>query len=138
LIGNNEEENLMAARKWCRWETHTSRHFPDWEAIDKIEESQNVLSMARIETHYFVNHCFLETDNWFLDNIISIRHIPTRIIQGRYDMVCPIRSAWDLVHAIPEANLHIISDGGHSVKDPSIASGLVQELEEIKETLLNR
>jgi proline iminopeptidase len=136
LTSEDEQQRIEAARVWCRWETHASRHDPDWEAINKIEDPHNVLSMARIEAHYFMNKCFLSNDNWYLDNIYKISHIPTCIIQGRYDIICPIRSAWDLVRKLPDADLRIIPDGGHSVRDTSVAAGLIQALEEFKEANL--
>ena len=84
------------------------------------------LAFARIENHYFVNKGFLESDSFILDNVDKIKHIPGVIIQGRYDVVCPMESAWALHRAWPEAELRIVADAGHSANEPGITSELVQ------------
>jgi proline iminopeptidase len=121
-----------AAWHWSRWETHCSRHVPDLAALEKDDEPLKTLAIARIENHYFFHDSFFPGDNYLLEHAAEINPIPTRIIQGRYDMVCPIRSAWDLKTVMPAADLRIVPDGGHSVKDPSIAAGLVQATEDYK------
>ena len=98
----------------------------------KDEDPHKTLAIARIENHYFFNHSFFPSDAYLLEHAPELSGIPTRIIQGRYDMVCPIRSAWDLKLALPAADLRIVPDGGHSIKDPGIAAGLVQATEEFK------
>ena len=82
-------------------------------------------AFARIECHYFVNGGFLRTPTQLLDDVHKIRHIPAVIIQGRYDVVCPMRSAWDLHRAWPEAELRIIPDCGHSAFEVGITQALV-------------
>ncbi len=121
-----------AAWPWSRWETQCSRHFPDPAALEKDEAPLKTLAISRIETHYFVNNCFFPSENYLLEKAAAIDYIPTIIVQGRYDMVCPIRSAWDLKKAMPAADLRIVPDGGHSVRDPGIAGGLVQATEDFK------
>lgn len=123
---------LEAAWPWSRWETQCSRHIPDLAALEKDEDPHKTLAIARIEAHYFVNQSFFPEDGYLLKEAAALNAIPTRIIQGRYDMVCPACSAWDLKKAMPDADLRIIPDGGHSVKDPSIAAGLVQASEDFK------
>lgn len=132
LILNDPSVRLAYARHWCRWETHCSRLEPDWEAINKEEEAEKVLAMARIEAHYFMNGCFFPEDDWLLRQAPALKQIPTRIIQGRYDMVCPIRSAWELKTAVPSFDLQIVGLAGHSVRDVNIASRLVQATEDFK------
>ena len=83
------------------------------------------LSLARIECHYFMNDCFFETDNYLIENVGKIRDIPAVIVQGRYDIVCPMMSAWELHRAWPEAQLQIIPDAGHSISEPGIIDALV-------------
>jgi proline iminopeptidase len=78
-------------------------------------------AFARIEAHYFVNRGFLEQDDQLLRDVARIRDIPAVIVQGRYDMVCPLRSAWDLHRAWPEAELRIVPDAGHSAFEAGIA-----------------
>jgi proline iminopeptidase len=132
LTSPDESLRLQAARAWCKWETQVSRLIPDQEALAKEEEAHSALALARIEAHYFVNHSYLEWDSYLLDKAPIIQTIPTRVIQGRYDMVCPIRSAWDLKKAVPSIDLRIVPDGGHSIKDPGITSELIQATEDFK------
>jgi proline iminopeptidase len=89
-------------------------------------EDEFALAFARIECHYFVNAGFFEVDGQLLRDVHKIRHIPTAIVQGRYDVVCPARSAWDLHRAFPEADLRIVQDAGHSAFEPGITKELVK------------
>ena len=132
LTDPDKTVQLAAAWPWSRWETQCSRHIPDLAALEKDEDPLKTLAIARIEAHYFVNNSFFSSDDYLLKQSPTIDSIPTRIIQGRYDMVCPICSAWDLKQAMPNADLRIVPDGGHSIKDPNIASGLVQATEDFK------
>jgi proline iminopeptidase len=117
---------------WSRWETNCSRHTPDLTVLEKDEDPAKTLAIARIEAHYFVNHSFFPRDGFLLDKAPLLNSIPTRIIQGRYDMVCPITSAWELKAAMPAADLRIVPDGGHSIKDAGIAAGLIQATNDFK------
>ena len=121
-----------AAWPWSRWETQCSRHIPDPAALEKDEDALKTLAISRIEAHYFVNQCFFPDEDYLLEKAPTINHLPTIIVQGRYDMVCPIRSAWDLKKVMPAVDLRIVPDGGHSVRDPGIAAGLVQATEDFK------
>ena len=103
----------------------TSKLIPDQNLIDDFSEAHKALSLARIEAHYFIHNAFFETDNYLLENVDKIRHIPAVIVQGRYDVVCPMMSAWELHRAWPEAEFIIVPDAGHSVTDPGITSALV-------------
>jgi proline iminopeptidase len=125
LTSEDESVRLDAARAWSVWEGSTSKLFPDQELIDHSGEAHFALALARIECHYFMNNCFFDTDNFLIENVQKIRHIPAVIVQGRYDVVCPITSAWDLHRAWPEAELKIIPDAGHSALEPGISSALV-------------
>ena len=80
----------------------------------------------RIECHYFTNGGFFDTDNWLIENIEKIKHIPTEIVQGRYDVVCPMLSAWELHKAFPKSGFHIIQDSGHSMTEDGIRSKLIE------------
>ena len=84
------------------------------------------MAFARIECHYFVNDGFFERDGWLLEQVPAIRHIPTTVVHGRYDVVCPLDSAWELCRRLPQADLRIIADAGPSALEPGIASALVQ------------
>ncbi len=90
------------------------------------ETDDEVVAFARIESHYFVNHGFLTHDDQLLDDVDRIRRIPGVIVQGRYDVVCPMRSAWDLHRAWPEAELVVNSRAGHSMFDPENTAALVE------------
>jgi proline iminopeptidase len=129
LTSEVESVRLNAARAWSVWEGSTSKLFPDQQLIDQSGEEHFALALARIECHYFMNNCFFNTDNYLIENVDRIRHIPAVIVQGRYDVVCPITSAWDLHRAWPEADLQIIPDAGHSALEPGIRSALVAAMD---------
>lgn len=126
LMSNDEAVRLEAARAWSIWEGSTSKLFPDQNLIEHMGEPHTALALARIECHYFVNNAFFDTDNYLVENVDKIRHIPAVIVQGRYDVVCPIMTAWDLHRAWPEADLKVIPDAGHSATEPGIISALVE------------
>lgn len=116
---------LAAARAWSVWEGSTSFLYQDSAHISGSAEDEFALAFARIECHYFVNAGFLEHDDQLLRNVDAIRDIPAVIVQGRYDVVCPLRSAWDLHRAWPEADLRIVADAGHSAFEPGITAELI-------------
>jgi proline iminopeptidase len=126
LMSDNEPIRLEAARAWSIWEASTSKLYPDQKLIDHSAGEHFALALARIECHYFVNNCFFPTDNYLLENVAKIRHIPGVIVQGRYDVVCPATSAWALHRAWPEAKFHMIPDAGHSALELGITSALVE------------
>lgn len=132
LFSDNEEIRLSAARAWSVWEGSTSKLFPDKDLMDHWEGAHEALSLARIECHYFVNNSFFPSDNYLLENVDKIRNIPTVIVQGRYDVVCPITSAWDLHKAMPEAEFVVVPDAGHSVSEKGITSALVEAMDKFK------
>ncbi|MBX3016588.1 MAG: prolyl aminopeptidase [Bdellovibrionaceae bacterium] len=125
LTSDDQGLRLEAARTWSRWEMATSYLRINFNAINSMEEPEKALPFARIEAHYFINNAFFPSDNWILENIERIQHIPTAIVQGRYDMVCPARSAWELHRAFPKSKLEIIPDAGHSASEPGIRSALI-------------
>ncbi|MCT4555096.1 MAG: prolyl aminopeptidase [Pelagimonas sp.] len=88
-------------------------------------------AFARLENHYFINGGFLEQDGWILKNIDRIAHIPGDIVQGRYDMICPPRSAWELARAWPASQLHMVRNAGHALSEPGITSELVRIMNRI-------
>ncbi len=124
LTSSDEQTRLEAARHWTGWEMATSKLIPDEEYLKKAEDAQFALAFARIECHYFVNNIFLE-DDVILKNIHAIENIPGVIIQGRYDVVCPPISAWELHRAWPKSELTIVPDAGHSMAEVGIARELV-------------
>lgn len=126
LTSEDSVTRLTAAKAWSKWEAATSRLIVDQTAIDDFDEPEYALSFARIECHYFMNNAFFQTNNFLLENIGKIKHIPATIIQGRYDVVCPAKSAWELHKAWPEAQFEIIADAGHAAAEPGIRSALIQ------------
>jgi proline iminopeptidase len=114
-----------AAKVWSVWEGRTSCLIPNEELIAKTGGDEFSLAFARIEAHYFVNDAWLGGDKALLSNVHKIRHIPGVIVQGRYDVVCPVKSAWDLHQLWPEAELHVVADSGHSAGEPGIVHELV-------------
>jgi proline iminopeptidase len=115
-----------AAKIWSVWEGRTSRLIPDPELIARTGGDDFSLAFARIEAHYFKHDAWLTGGRGLLENIARIRHIPGVIVQGRYDVVCPAKSAWDLHAAWPESRLILVPDAGHSASEPGIIDELVQ------------
>lgn len=132
LTSDDAEIRLAAARAWSVWEGSTSKLYPDQALIDDFNDANLALALARIECHYFVNNAFFETENFLIENVARIRHIPTTIVQGRYDVVCPAMSAWELHEAFPEAELHIVADAGHSAMEPGITSRLIETMNRLR------
>jgi proline iminopeptidase len=125
LTGTDQRAALEAARAWSVWEASTSFLHSNLDNIRKWSEDQFALAVARIECHYFVNRGFLRSEAQLLDDVPRIRHIPSTIVQGRYDIVCPATSAWDLHRVWPEADLRIVPDAGHSAFEPGNIHELV-------------
>ena len=126
LTSADPQVRLRAARAWSVWEGATSFLYQDEGYINSSGEDEFALAFARIECHYFVNGGFFEHDDQLLRNVDRIRRIPTVIVQGRYDVVCPMRSAWDLHRAWPEAELRVVQDAGHSAFEPGITHELIE------------
>ena len=132
LTSDDETVRLEAARAWSICEGSTSKLHPDENFIADFGEAEFALAFARIECHYFTHNAFFDTDNYLIENVGRIRHIPAVIVQGRYDVVCPLMSAWELHRAWPEAELRIIPDAGHSALEPGTRSALVEATEQFK------
>lgn len=130
LTSTSPEIRASAARAWSVWEGSTSKLVIDPGLQADFAKDAFADAFARIECHYFVNNGFFPTDNWILENIGSIRQIPATIVHGRYDIVCPLRSAWDLHKAWPEAKLQIIGDAGHSAFEPGNRTALLNATDE--------
>jgi len=116
---------LAAAKTWSGWEGGTSKLIPDADFTGHYEEDEFALAFARIEAHYFMNKGWFEPEDQLLRDAHKIRHIPGVIVQGRYDVVCPMESAWALHRAWPEADLVITPDCGHSAFDAPNCRALV-------------
>ena len=125
LTSEDKAEQVAAARAWSIWEAATSFLHSNDENVRKWGEADFATAVARIECHYFVNRGFFDRDDQLLRNIAPIRHIPAVVVQGRYDVVCPMRTAWDLHRAWPEADFRVVQDAGHSAFEPGITHELV-------------
>ena len=134
LNDSNPEVQLSAARSWSIYEGSCSTLLPNREVMASFASDRVALGLARIEAHYFKHNIFLP-DNFLLENLPKIRHLPATMVQGRYDMVCPIVSADDLHQAWPEAEYRIIDAAGHSAFEPGIRIALVGAMEKLKKEL---
>jgi proline iminopeptidase len=132
LTGDDKKARMEAAHAWSTWEGRTSYLLPNPAVLSRHGEDDFADAFARIECHYFVNDCWLSGDRALLDNVHKIRHIPCVIVQGRYDVVCPMESAWALKKAWPEAELLISLDAGHSAFEAGNISGLVTATDRFK------
>lgn len=126
LTSPDKEVRTKAAKAWSIWEGSTSKLYTDPKFVERFAGDEFADAFARIECHYFVNKGFFKEDGWLLKNIEKVRHIPTWIVQGRYDVVCPATSAWELHQAFPESKLFLIADAGHSASEAGIKSKLIE------------
>ncbi len=132
LISDDPDVRAKAARAWSIWEASTSKLLPDDSLKEMFAVDDFAEAFARIECHYFVNGGFLDHPDQLLDNVDKIRHIPGVIVQGRYDVVCPMATAWELHKRWPEAEFHTIPDAGHSAGEPGIVDALVRATDQYR------
>jgi proline iminopeptidase len=125
LTSPDADTRLTAAKAWSILEGSTIFLHQDPAHIAATGQDEFALAFARIECHYFVFGGFFTSDDQLLRDVGKVRHIPATIVQGRYDVVCPMRSAWDLHRAWPEAELRIVADAGHSAFEPGITHELL-------------
>jgi proline iminopeptidase len=125
LVGAHPREQLEAARAWSIWEAATSSLWPNPERAGQYGSPEFALAFARIEAHYFVNAGFFESEDQLLRGVDAIHSIPAVIVQGRYDVVCPLQTAWELHERWPEADFRIVGDAGHSAYEPATTWELV-------------
>ena len=126
LTGGDGELQLRAAQAWDRWESAAMTLYPDPAALEAFEEPHRALSIGRIECAYTYHNFFMTSDDWIVENADRIRDIPCRMVQGRYDVICPVRAAWDLHKALPKSDLRIVHDGAHSPLDAGMIDQLIQ------------
>ena len=126
LTSDDKQVRLAAAKAWSVWEASTSKLIPSVASKQRFGMAEFAEAFARIECHYFVNKGFFDRENLLLENIDRIRHLPAVIVQGRYDVVCPMTSAWELHKAWQEAEFIVIPDAGHSVSEPGIKDALIK------------
>ncbi len=125
LTGSDKATRLAAAKAWSTYEAATLSLLPDAGRVEEMGGDDYAIAFARIECHYFMHGGFFESDDQLLRDVGRIRHIPGVIVQGRYDVVTPAMSAWDLHRAWPEADLRLVPDAGHAQSEPGIVHELV-------------
>jgi proline iminopeptidase len=126
LTDPNPAVQARAAEAWSQWEGDTLSLRGPQARPAKFNETDFAVAFARIESHYFINRGFFAEDGWLLKQIDTIRHIPARIVQGRFDVVTPLEGAWTLKQAWPEAQLEVVWDAGHASTEPGIVDALVR------------
>ena len=126
LTSENAAVRREAARAWSTWEGTTSKLLQSEDMVARYASENFAEAFARIECHYFINGGFFRSPNQLLEDVPKIRHIPGVIVQGRYDVVCPMKSAWDLHRAWPEASLSVIGDAGHAASEAGTLNRLIE------------
>ncbi len=126
LTGDNATERMACAKAWSQWEGNTMALRPNASLIASLGEDTFALAFGRIECHYFINKGFFESDDQLLAGTHLIRNIPGAIIQGRYDVVTPMETAWALHKAWPEAAFEIVPDAGHTGTEPGITDAMIR------------
>ncbi len=125
LTGSDKAAQLASARAWSLWEGQTIRLLPDQASTDKFADDAFSLAFARIENHYFVHKGWMD-EGQLIRDAHQLAAIPGVIIQGRYDVCTPMRTAWDLHRAWPQAEFHIVPDAGHAFNEPGILAKLLE------------
>lgn len=130
LQGSNELARMSAAKCWALWQARCSSLQPHLYVIDQYSDPHFALALATLESHFINSHYFIK-DNEVMDHVHKIRHIPTYIVHGRFDLVTPLANAWELHQAIPASNLRIVRDAGHSDRESGIIDALIYASKEI-------
>ena len=124
LTDSDRAVQIAAARAWSVWEGSTLSLLQDPERVKLFGADNYAIAFARIDCHYFMNGGFVTRDDELLLGAERIRHLPCVIVHGRYDVVTPVKNAWDLSRVWPQADLRIVADAGHAMTEP----GSVHEL----------
>ncbi|WP_108125301.1 prolyl aminopeptidase [Saccharospirillum mangrovi] len=125
LTGNDEIEKLRCAKAWSQWEGSTISLLPAADRIEEFGDDHFAIAFARIENHFFMNAGWLE-EGQLLRDAAKLNGIPGVIVHGRYDMPCPLRTAWELAKVWTDAELHIVEAAGHTMAEPEILSRLIE------------
>jgi len=125
MSGSNELVRMAAAKAWSRWEADCSTLHPNLRLIKHLTDPHRALSRTQIGLHYFANNCFIEDDH-ILSNIASIANIPGIIVHGRFDMLCPLSTAFALHKGWPISQMFIVREAGHSATEPAIIDALIR------------
>ena len=130
FTSDDKQKRLNAAIAWSRWEAATSSLSYKPSLVEEFSDPEFALAFALIENHYFINKGWFETENQLIENIDKIRSIPSVIVQGRYDVVCPMKTAWELSEAWPEAEMIIAPSSGHTAFEKEITHALISATNE--------
>jgi proline iminopeptidase len=125
LTGADDIARMAAAKAWSTWEGRTATLLPNPSVVNHFGDPHVALSLARIESHYFVHQAFLRPGQ-LLEDAARLAGVPTVIVHGRYDVICPVENAWALHRALPGSELVIVPDAGHAASEPGIRSALVE------------
>lgn len=131
LTCGDMEKELESGVMWCQYEGECANLIPKAENYSSEESRQYARALSRLEAHYFIHNLFTP-DNYILQNVDAIRHIPFTLVQGRYDVICPIKTAYQLKKKWPEMDLVTVAQGGHSSGDPDICKALIEATEKTK------
>ncbi|GGY86468.1 proline iminopeptidase [Cellvibrio zantedeschiae] len=137
LTGDNQIQQMTAAKAWSLWEGRTATLRPNQEVVESFTEPHRALSLARIEAHYFVNNAFLE-ENQILRDAHKLADIPGVIVHGRYDVICPLDNAYLLHKAWPGSELNIIREAGHASREAGIVDALIRATNDMAKDLGER
>jgi len=131
LNSKDEKESLEACKIWSKWEmTMASLTNPN-KSQHLFDDPQKIIPLAKIECHYFVNKSFFPNDNYIIDNVYKIRKIPLFIIQGKYDIICPLESAYRLHKELPESKLFVVTLAGHDSYEVPIINYKIDAINEV-------
>jgi len=132
IFSDNEQVSIPAAIRWNTFEGSIMTLLPRASANESEINGQVELARARVQIHYIENNCFVGTRDLIAEAGHKLAQTPTIIVQGRYDMVCPPVTAWELSQAMPHAEFHMIADAGHSAMETGTTSALVAATEKFK------
>lgn len=133
LCGPCSPRDAQVATAWSAWEAAASSRYPDPARLERFSADTFAVPFARVECHYVFHHGFARHGDEFLDGVERIRHLPAAIIQGRYDMVCPMTTAWELHERWPEAAFEVVPDGPHSAFDDAMVDALVRTTDRFRD-----
>ena len=133
LTTGGRQQQAEAVSHWNRWESSISQLVPDPYSVNSLSDYETGLAIARLECHYFVNKIFLPDENYLLREAAKLNHFRTKIINGRYDIVCPMHTAYELHQQMPVSDLYIVPDAGHSTTEPGIGQALADAMDSFLE-----
>ena len=132
LLGRDKQQARKLALIWASYGANTMALLPNTQSSRDITASDKMLALARSECHFSHHDFFLPSDNYVLDNVNRLHAIPTHIVHGRYDAICPVGTAWDLHQCLPHSQLHIIADGAHIPTEPGMVDRLISITDDMK------